>query len=369
MILRRYLVREILLSFFAVFILLLLIYTSNRFVQYLSEAAAGNIGGDLIAALVGLKLIKALVLLVPLCLYLGIYIAVSRLRRDNEVTAMQGAGLGLRFFLQGVLQVTAGFAVVVALLALYGAPEVEGQINRLEAKARKDSDITGISAGQFKELSQGDRVIYVEDLNEDEHRMNNIFLRVREEGQLWVLTSAEASLEKDKETGEPYAVFSDGQRYREAPGQVDYSIIEYKKYGIRLYRQDQEESDLAPQAAFPEILWRAKDPAAQAELHWRIAMPIATVLLALLAVLLALSLSQAYGYYSGLITAVLIYFTYNNLLGIGRSLVKKGELPSYIGLWWVHALLLACILGLIVYPALRRWWVNTIEARRRRSPV
>jgi lipopolysaccharide export system permease protein len=368
LILRRYLIREILLSFFAVFILLLLIYTSNRFVQYLSEAAAGNIGGDLIATLVGLKLIKALVLLVPLCLYLGIYIAVSRLRRDNEVTAMRGAGLGLRFFLQGVLQVAGGFAAVVSVLALYIAPEAEGQINWLEAKARKESDITGISAGQFKELSQGDRVVYVEDLNEDEHRMNNIFLQIREAGQLWVLTSAGASLEKDKETGEPYAVFSDGQRYMGTPGQLDYSIIEYKKYGVRLYPQGQEESDLAPQAASPEILWHATDPAAQAELHWRIAMPIATVLLALLAVLLALSLSQVYGYYSGLITAVLIYFTYNNLLGIGRSLVKKGELPGYIGLWWVHALLLACILGLIVYPALRRWWVSTIEARRR-SPV
>ncbi len=368
MILRRYLIREILLSFFAVFILLLLIYASNRFVQYLSEAAAGKIGGDLIAALVGLKLIKALVLLVPLCLYLGIYIAVSRLRRDNEVTAMRGAGLGLRFFLQGVLQVAAGFAAVVSVLAFYSAPGAEGQINRLEAKARKESDITGISAGQFKEFSQGDRVIYVEDLNEDEHRMNNIFLQIREGGQLWVLTSAGASLEKDKETGEPYAVFSDGRRYRGTPGQVDYSIIEYKKYGVRLYRQGQEESDLAPQAASPAILWRATDPAARAELHWRIAMPIATVLLALLAVLLALSLSQTYGHYSGLITAVLIYFTYNNLLGIGRSLVKKGELPGYIGLWWVHALLLACILGLIVYPVLRRWWVNTIEARWR-SPV
>jgi lipopolysaccharide export system permease protein len=59
LILRRYLIREILLSFFAVFILLVLIYASNRFVQYLSEAAAGKIGVDLIAALVGLKLIKA----------------------------------------------------------------------------------------------------------------------------------------------------------------------------------------------------------------------------------------------------------------------------------------------------------------------
>jgi hypothetical protein len=54
---------------------------------------------------------------------------------------MRGAGLGLRFFLQGGLQVAAGFAAVVALLAFYSAPGAEGQINRLEAKARKESDI------------------------------------------------------------------------------------------------------------------------------------------------------------------------------------------------------------------------------------
>ncbi len=364
MILQRYLIREILLSFLAVFVLLLLIYASHRFVQYLAEAAAGKIGADVIATLLGLKLIKGLVLMVPLCLYLGVYVAFSRIRRDNEMTAMQGAGLSTWFFLESVLKVAAGSALIVSLLALYIAPWAEGRVNEIEAQARKKSDIMGISAGSFKEFSQGDRVVYVEEIDQERQTMKNIFLQFREAGHLWVLTASGAFLELDKESGERYVVFSKGKRYKGTPGRLDYSTMEYKKYGVHLVRKDEEGNKVELQASSSSALWRATDPALAAELQWRISMPLAAILLALLGVLLAMSLPQAYGHYSGLITAILVYFTYSNLLGIARSMVKKGNLPVSVGLWWVHALLLAVILGLAFYPAFRRWRATKAQGRR-----
>jgi lipopolysaccharide export system permease protein len=369
LILQRYLIREILLSFLAVLVLLLLIYASNRFVQYLSEAAAGKIGAEVIATILGLKLIKGMVLMVPLCLYLGVYIAISRMRRDNEMTAMWGAGLGTRFLMQSVSKVALGFVLIVSLLALYVSPWAETRVDEIEAQARKKSDITGISAGTFKEFSQGDRVVYVEGIDQDQARMRNIFLQVREAGHLWVLTAFGASLELDKETGQQYIVFSEGKRYKAVPGRLDYSIVEYKKYGVHLSPNGEDEHKAEIQASPSSALWRAQDPASAAELQWRISMPVTAILLTVLAVLLALSLPQAYGHYSGLATAILIYFTYSNLLGVARSMVKRGDLPVIVGLWWVHILLLTVILSLAFYPAFWRWRARGFRGQRSATPL
>jgi lipopolysaccharide export system permease protein len=56
-----------------------------------------------------------------------------------------------------------------------------------------------------------------------------------------------------------------------------------------------------------------------------------------------------------LLIAVLVYFTYSNLLGVARTLVKKEEIPGVVGLWWVHLLILGVILLMEYHPQWLRW--------------
>jgi lipopolysaccharide export LptBFGC system permease protein LptF len=51
---------------------------------------------------------------------------------------------------------------------------------------------------------------------------------------------------------------------------------------------------------------------------------------------------------------MLVYFIYSNLLGVSKSLLKRDEIPSLIGLWWVHALLIVGILILYYLPQIKR---------------
>ena len=62
----------------------------------------------------------------------------------------------------------------------------------------------------------------------------------------------------------------------------------------------------------------------------------------------------AIGRYSGLLIAVLAYFTYSNVMGIARTLVKKGDVPPLFGMWWVHLLMLAIVAVMFAWPAWRR---------------
>jgi lipopolysaccharide export system permease protein len=57
--------------------------------------------------------------------------------------------------------------IVVAGVAFLLAPWAEVSLQKLKTQARQDADITGIAAGQFKEFSKGDRIVYVESLSGD----------------------------------------------------------------------------------------------------------------------------------------------------------------------------------------------------------
>ncbi|RME33617.1 MAG: LPS export ABC transporter permease LptF [Gammaproteobacteria bacterium] len=362
MILRRLIYREITRSFLAVFSLLTLIYLSTRFIRYLNQAVSGKIGADQILEMLGLRLTTSLVVLLPLCLFVAILLVFGRMHRDNEVVAIENAGLGIPFFLGTVLRYAAAAGVVILLLATFIAPRAEQRMAEIQARARSEADLIGITAGKFKEFSRGERVIYVEKMNDERTRMENVFLQVREGDKLGVLTSGSAALETDPETGDRFVVFRDGRRYDGVPGQLDYAITEYEKYAVRIDR-GQARARKTIESMPVRTLLRGGRREYLAELQWRVSMPLSALLLALFGTLLAFS-RVGREPYLGAVTAVLIYFTYSNLLGISKSLIDRGQLTPWIGLWWVHLLLAALITLLYFNPRLARWW----NARRRRRP-
>ena len=70
----------------------------------------------------------------------------------------------------------------------------------------------------------------------------------------------------------------------------------------------------------------------------RLSMPLAAVLLTILAVPLAKT-NPRQGRYSKLIVGVLAYFVYAEMIGAARVWFEHGQSPQALGLWWVHATL------------------------------
>jgi lipopolysaccharide export system permease protein len=112
---------------------------------------------------------------------------------------------------------------------------------------------------------------------------------------------------------------------------------------------------LEPEARPLADLLGSGEPAELAEIQWRVSMPMTALVLAFLAVPLARS-SPRQGRYAGLGAAVLIYVCYANLLGAAKVWLERGRLPAWIGMWWVHALvLLAAAVLLAVRFGVVRW--------------
>ena len=79
------------------------------------------------------------------------------------------------------------------------------------------------------------------------------------------------------------------------------------------------------------------DPAAAAELQWRLSMPLGVLTLALLALPVG-RVDPRSGRYGRLLVAVLIYVLYVNLLALAQTWTERGAIPPALGLWWVHGL-------------------------------
>ncbi|MEX2353283.1 MAG: LptF/LptG family permease, partial [Gammaproteobacteria bacterium] len=234
MILQRYIFREILANLGWITGFLLLILGSHRFVDYLGDAAAGDIPADLIMQMLGMKMLSILPRILPVALFLGVVLALSRMTQDRELEVVASAGVAERFKILSILKFSAIFSVLVFIASFYLSPWAEGQVRELRERAEVESDISGIAAGQFREFSRGDMVVYVEDIAPDQAYMRNVFLQSREDGELGVLNAARARYYIKPGSGSRYVLFEDGSRYLGEPGESDYQIINYRTYAVLL---------------------------------------------------------------------------------------------------------------------------------------
>lgn len=354
MILQRYIYREILQKFFAVAGLLLLIFISKYYVEYLADAAAGKISSHLVLQMLSLKMVSILPRMLPVALFLAVILAFSRLNRDNELAIYHVSGAGLNFQLLTVLRFAAVFLVVFAFITLWLAPWAENRMTYIEEEAKQDSDITGLTAGQFKEFSKGDRVVYLEKLSADKQSMENVFLQVRQNNRLGVLTSDRARFKYDEESGYRYIVFEDGKRYVGSPGMLDYQITDYDAYAILIESSGVQALTRPLEATDTHVLLQSASPAHRAELQWRLSVLILTLVLVICGVLLNGNIGRGDKQYMLLFLGILIYFIYSNLLGISKTLLKRDVISPWLGLWWVHVLVIVAMVIIYYLPQARR---------------
>ncbi|MEM7407164.1 MAG: LPS export ABC transporter permease LptF [Pseudomonadota bacterium] len=363
-IIERYVAREALLNFLAVISVLLLIYVSNRFIRFLAEAAAGDIDSQVILELLVLKLTANSVLLLPLALYVGVLLALGRLYRDSEVVAMHAGGIGFTTLLRAIGALAVVFAGLTAILSLYVAPAAAERADSLTSEARSDSEMTGLYPGRFKEFSDGDQIIYAEDVAVGQNRMETVFVQVRRDNALDLVFARTAHQFLDSTTGDRFMVLESGYRYEGHPGAPNFVIHEFKTHGVRIRKREvSEEYRPLEVLSLTELL--ASDTYTHlAELQWRLSVPISAFVLALLAVPLSRTSSRE-GKYGKLFVAVLIYFIYTNLMSISQKAVERGELTPLVGVWPVHVLMLLVVLCM-VFVASGGW--SRLRARMRRRP-
>lgn len=338
----RYISRELLFTWLAVSLILMLILLSSTLAHLLKEASEGSIPQDSILVFLGIISIRYLILVLPLSLYLGVLLTFSRLYKDNEMAVLSACGVGLARLYRPLLIIVIPVSLLMLGMTIYVVPSLSHQYKSLEAEIENSSELTGLVAGRFNESNDGNTIMFLEKQSEDRRSMENIFLHQKTNQQVNIETAAKAHRYKD-DSGRSFFLFTDGRQYHGQPGRQDFRIIEYEKHGVYIKEKDlgRKVTDLG---ALPTSqIWNSNNLAHKAELHWRIAIPIATFLLAMLAVPLSYTQPRK-GRYSRLAPAILIYLVFSNLMSVGQTWMENGTTPVWLGLWWVHSGLLMLVL-------------------------
>jgi lipopolysaccharide export system permease protein len=338
----RYLVRELLISFIAATAILLLITTGGAIAELLSKVARGRIPAELLLALVGLRTVDALTVLAPLAVFIGVQLAYGRLYRESEMAVFAASGLPLTGLMRPLMLLAVPLMIVMALISFWLAPSAVRTSQTLLQEASRSLIIAGLEPGRFVSLPNNDGVMYVDTMNGDGTQFKKMFVASERENKgegttnLNVITSASGELFHDANGIERYLGLNDGFRVEGIIGQDNYRLMRYERNDIKL--QDNETdttTDSVKRSAPTRELLASNDPVQRAEIHWRLAAPVSTLILILLALPLSRS-SPRQPRYAGLLIALLSWFIYFNGMSVARSKISTGEWNAALGFWWVH---------------------------------
>lgn len=341
----RYIAREILISWFSVLLVLIMVVMSAEAVHLLAWLVDGRIPGDAFLGLLLSNFYEFSVMLIPLSLLLGILLAFGRLYNDSEMAAMMSAGLGPRQWYRPLLLVALPTMVLMSLLTLFVIPSVVAQRDAMMTEIKNRTELSALFAGRFNQSREGNAIFFLESQSNDGKIMDHVFFQQVRDDVAYVDIAQRAR--SRYLNGRDYLVMESGTHYEGQPGSELYKITEYQEYGVYIPGSKDAEVALSIKALPSERLWRRSQvPRRQAELQWRITVPVATLIIAMLALPLSQT-SPRSGRYANLAWAILLYLVYSNLLSMSYNWIIKERVPYWIGTWWVHILALALLFVLL----------------------
>ena len=346
MLIFRYLAKEVYITLASLTVILLLIFMSNEFVHYLNRAAAGELPLLFIMQLMILEIPNFMGLLLPLGFYMSIMIAYGRLHADSEMIVLNACGYTPNLLLRQSLLMASMTAVFVLVIMLWGSPYIELERAKLLRSSGVQTIMRAIIPGQFRAVSGGRQIFYVESMSPDKAVAEHVFLaRLNDKGgqlQWDILWADKAYLRSDQQTSEDYAILQNGRAYQGRPGRADYQVAEFERYQARLPHPSFVVRNV-DRTAYPASLWPINNPdrSKAAELQWRLSVPVMVFTLTLIGVPLS-RVNPRSGKFSKLIPAILIFIVYANLVFLARDWLSQGKIPSWLGMWWIH-LLFICL--------------------------
>jgi lipopolysaccharide export system permease protein len=358
-ILDRYILREVLVSWLSVSGVLLAILITNQVARVLERAAESQYPRGVVLELIALGAVQNLSLILPVGLLLGIVLGLGRLYHDSEMSAAQACGAGHRPVLVPVLAFTAVLAVLLALLSLQVSPAATGRMLELRSEALRAGQFAPISPGRFSTFGGGSTVVYAQGADAD-GTLRRVFVQ-RSRGRQLEIALAQRATHAYSEGGDLQVItLFDGERYEGIPGERRFRIVRFAENSIPVRLPALSGGSIALEGLPTATLAGATDPEQRAEFHWRVALPIMAVVMALIAVPLA-RLRPRQGRYARVGFAVLIFFVYINLMIAGKMWIAKEVTPGWLGLWWVHGVIALLAIGILFTP---RWLA---QARYRRT--
>lgn len=351
MIIDRHISREILRPFGLGLGMLVLIFVGYSAARQLSLAAEGQL--DMLTAfkLIGLNTLITLEILLPSAFFFSVLAAIGRLYRDSEMSAFYAAGISRARILGAVFKLALVIALITGLLSVLGRPWAFRTSYDLESKAAAQFDLKKMSANEFVNMDGSDYTFIAGDIDLERGLHKNVFLQ-KNYGERSEIIVAEAAAMPTLNPGQATrATFYNGHNYLLDNQASQDMTVKFEEMVVHLPNEEAQEK-YRRKAETTANLSQSKQPKDIAEYQWRITTPLATLLLALIAVPLARSRPRE-SRFRNVTIAVLSYIALFAMISVLRTFIEQGRLAAIPGLWTAYVIQAAILLILVTQPRMK----------------
>jgi LPS export ABC transporter permease LptF/LPS export ABC transporter permease LptG len=359
-ILTRYILKEV----FSHSLLGLLVFTLVIFIRHVGHllelVVRHSLQARSILELFLLPIPGILVLTIPMAVLVGTLIGLSRMSADGEVIAARASGIGLGQFVRPVMMIALVGWGVAMWMSLFLAPQSLRKLHRMEQEITTSEVPYEIQPRVFLEQFPS-LLLYLQDITGSRSEWRGVFIAdTSERGSPKVTLAESGMLVNDRSSHRLTLHLEHGTTHEIDPDHPErYSISSFTDTDIPIPPSRNEgavgEWRIPPALSLHELVAATRDTgqrqAALVELHYRFALPIASLVLALVGIPLGLSTRKG-GKSVGVVLTILLVFLYYIIMAFGLGFAKQGRLTPRVGLWLANG----CfgIMGTLMLLNLRR---------------
>jgi lipopolysaccharide export system permease protein len=347
MIFKRALRQELNFTIGVVFMVLVTLILTNLMIRVLGNAASGTVNPKDAIVLIGLGMINDLPILLTASIFVAVLMVLTRWYKDSEMVIWQTVGLSLFTILKPIISFMIPLSIVIGILSTFVSPWANEQSATIKKRFQQRDDISMLAPGQFRESSGNNRVFFIESMNPENDTFKNIFVTDFGKDRQLVALSKEGYIENNP-SGEKFLILEAGRRYEGTPGNTDFRITEFNRYTVKLDSKVIDPIINSPKTLPIWDLMNDPNKIHLGELLWRFGLPLMALVFVIIAIPLSY-LDPRRGRYTALVMAVLIFFTYSNLLKLMQAWVGSGKIDFIIGSWILHVIGALLGLGFIFY--------------------
>ncbi|CUX96246.1 Lipopolysaccharide export system permease protein LptF [Candidatus Gullanella endobia] len=346
MIITRYLVREAFKSQFTILFILLLIFLCQKLVRILGVTVNGNIPLNLVLSLLALNMPEMMKLILPLSLFLGLLITLSRMYTESEITVMYACGFGKNILIRSAIFLSLITVILAIINVVWISPWSSQYQDMIISKAKANLSIGSLIEGQFKQIENDNLVLFVSKIKDK--CFKHIFLvqlKPNDNMRIFVIVAKRGYI-KQRLDGSQLVMLEKGTLYEGTALLRDFRITDFSKYqaiiGRRVVTVNRTDAH-----QFLHKLWYSNEPKARAELHWRFTLVISVVIMAVMVVPLSV-INPRQGRILSILPAMLLYLIFFLLQTVLHSNDMKDKINSILWMWLINAtyLILALVLNL-----------------------
>ena len=332
MILNRYFLKTIFSYTASVSVIFLLIIVSSRSIQYLDQAARGEINPEVVFWIILFRLPEFGQIILPLSFFIGIVLTLGKLRSESEFVVMQQNGFSsIRLH---TLLVSCGILIcgVIFSLSAWLTPQFDLHIKEmLEQKTLKEK-IVALTPGEFHKISESTLIYSEESIDED---LIKVFIKntpnKNQSRELLVFAEkahAEESIKDSFNIKNGSLFFSDESE--------NFSKLSFKEMKLKV----SSETDVSP------VKKQNLDALGPSDTIWLLSISVMTII----SVFLAIPLSDGNpreGRYKKVLPALLVFSLYLGLLIASRGVSDLSLVNKIYSMVFVHLFFL--ILSFYLY--------------------